>query len=400
MTKGRGLVFIVALNAAGILVVLLLAEAALWWHEPPATVRFSVYPPDQAIQVKVDPLVTAGVRGDAVYEINALGTRGPLPAPDDDLRILALGGSTTECFVLSLEESWPYRVGQLLGAATGRHVWVGNIGRSGRHSRQHYFDAKYVVPELGRAQLALLLIGINDQFNRMVQGEAFETQDVLELDRQGDYIATALSINEEQGGWLARSHLLRRGRLFLVWLKLMSPREREIRYLLSHTLPDFYVNGRAMRAARGETLEKLPPMKTPIDEFRRNMTLIIALLRERGTEPVLITQPSMWRNDLTSEENALLWLGSADGWPPNKEGGPYYAVGAMDAMLALYNDALRDIARDEKAALIDLASLVPRDATVFYDDVHFNEGGAERAARAIADALRGGPAASLLGAAE
>jgi len=279
-------------------------------------------------------------------------------------------------------------------------VWVGNIGRSGRHSRQHYFDAKYVVPELGRAQLALLLIGINDQFNRMVQGEAFETQDVLTLDREENYITTALSLNEERGGWLARSHLLRRGRLFMEWLKLMSPREREIRYLLSHTLPDFYVNGRAMRAARGETLEKLPPMKEPIDEFRRNMTLIIALLRERGTEPVLITQPSMWRNDLSSEEDALLWLGSADGWPPNKEGGPYYAVGAMDAMLALYNDALRDIARDEKAALIDLASLVPRDATVFYDDVHFTEGGAERAARAIADALRGGPAASILAAAE
>ena len=176
------------------------------------------------------------------------------------------------------------------------------------------------------------------------------------------------------------------------WLKLLSPHEREVRYLLSHTLPDFYVNGRAQRAARGETIAALPPMQEPVAEFGRNMALIIGLLRARGTEPVLITQPSMWRDDLTAGEDGLLWLGSADGWPPNLVNGPYYAVGAMQAMLDLYNDALRRIARDEKTAIIDLADLVPRDTTTFYDDVHFNEGGAERAARIIAEALRGGPA--------
>jgi len=390
VTRTRSAALLVLLNLVILAAVLGIVEAFLYWHDVPAGVRYSVYPPDEIIKVTVDPRVTPGVRGDAVFEINALGTRGPLPSPDDDLRILALGGSTTECFVLSLEESWPYRVGQLLAAGTGRRVWVGNIARSARHSRQHYFDAKYVVPELPRAQVALLLIGINDLFNRMTQGEAFERQDVVALDREGSYRATALSVNEAQGGWLARRRLAVRGRLFMEWLKLLDPREREVRYLLSHTLPDFYVNGRAMRAERGETREALPPMQEPLEEFARNMKLIIGLLRERGTEPVLITQPSMWRAGLTGGEEALLWLGSADGWPPQRDAGPYYSVTAMSAMLRMYNDALRGIARQEDASLIDLAAAIPGDVTTLYDDVHFNEAGAERAARVVADSLRTG----------
>ena len=397
MTRVRSAALVIALNAVLLLVVLGLVELGLSWYEVPASVRYSVYPPNQITTVKVDPRVTPGVRDDAVYEVNALGTRGPLPSPDDDLRIVAIGGSTTECFVLSLEESWPYRVGQLLEASTGKRVWVGNIARAGRQSRQHYFDAKYVVPELPRTQLALLMIGINDQFNRMVQGDAFETQDVLELDGEGSDLAAELNVGEAPGGWLAQRHLVRRGRLLLEWLKLLSPREREVRRLLSHTLPDFYVNGRAMRAARDVTKETLPPMQEPIAEFRRNLALIIALLRQRGTEPALITQPSMWRDDLTSQEDGLLWLGSADGWPPRNDPGPYYSVHAMAAMLRLYNDALRGIAKDEGLLLIDLAMLVPSDTTILYDDIHFNEAGAERAARVIADALRDGPAGRILG---
>lgn len=392
MTRARAAALLVLLNAVLLLVVLGLVELGLSWYEVPTSVRYSVFPPNEIIKVIVDPRVTPGVRDDAVYEVNALGTRGPLPSSDDDLRILALGGSTTECFLLSLEESWPFRVGRLIEEATHRKVWVGNIARSGRHSRWHYFDAKYVVPQLGRADIALLMIGINDQFNRMVQGQAFETADVVALD-----VGTALHVSAAEEGWLARRHLVRRGRRLLEAWALLTPRELEIRRLLNHTFPGFYVNARAMRAARGETIDTLPPMREPIEEFERNLGLIIGLLRDNGTEPVLITQPAMWREDLTEEESRLLWLGSADGWPPHRAGGPYYSVGAMATMLELYNDALRRIARNEGTALVELPGRVPADATTFYDDVHFNEDGAARMAHVVAEALLEGSAARLMG---
>ena len=386
LSRARGVFLLVLLNAVAVVTALSIVEFWLARREVPAAVRYSVYPPDQVTTVRVDPRVTPGVHGDAEFRVNELGTRGPLPSSANARRILAIGGSTTECFVLSLEESWPHRLGVLLSDATGSGIWVGNIARAGRNSRQHYFDATYVAPQFGRVDLALLLVGINDLFNRMIQGNAFEPADVVELESEGDYLHTALHVGAAAAGaW--DFHLVRRGRRLMERLELMVPANREIRRLLSHTLPDYYANARAMRAARGITIDTIPPMSEALSEFERNLTLIIARLRGHGIEPVLITQPALWRDGLTEQEDALLWLGSADGWPPNREAGPYYSVDAMERMLRLYNDTLRRVALTEHAPFIDLASIVTSEVSWFYDDIHFNEAGADRAARALAEAL-------------
>lgn len=383
--KARTAAFILLINAVLVILLLAGAELVLSAFAVPAAVRFSVYPPSQVVTVKVDPSVTPGVSGDAVYEVNALGTRGPLPKSDDEVRILAIGGSTTECFVLSLQESWPFLLGRSLEEKTGRRVWVGNIGRAGRASRQHYFDARYVAPQFGRVDFAILLVGVNDLFNRMIQGKEFEPADVVELDAGGTYIKTALQISENRESRIGRLQLVKRGRRLLESLSLLSPREREIQRLLSHTLPDYYLWSREQRAARGETIDSLPPMAAPLAEFERNVALTVKALREIGTASVLVTQPSIWRADIPEEEERLLWLGSADGWPPRRSGGPYYSTRAMAEMLEMYNASLRRVAASESAELVDLAKLVPADLTTFYDDIHFNESGAKRVAEAISD---------------
>jgi len=383
----RSALLLILIN--GVLLALALAafELGLRLFEPPSSVRYSVYPPGQITTVKVDPRVTSGVHGDAEYEVNEVGTRGPMPSAGDDVRVVAIGGSTTECFVLSLEESWPFLLGSLLEDRSGRSVWVGNIARAGRSSRQHYFDAKYVIPQFGRVDAAVLLAGINDQFHRMTQGREFETVDVVALDAAGEYIATALHVTEPAQDWLEGIHLLRLSRRALESFQLLDPKQREIRRLLSHTLPDFYVQSRAMRAARGETIEALPPMEEALAEFQRNMSLTLALLRQRQARPILVTQPSLWRVGIPPEEERLLWLGSADGWPPNRESAPYYSAGAMAAMLEMYNEVIRRLAASEGAVLVDLDALLSGDRTALYDDIHFTESGSSRTAAAIADKI-------------
>ncbi len=396
-SRGRGALVLVAANLVLVAAAVGAAEFWLSRRDPPAAVRYSVYPPGQVTTVRVDPRVTPGVTGDAEFEINAVGTRGPLPETDDDIRILAIGGSTTECFVLSLEESWPWRLGRHLEEGMGRKVWVGNIARAGRNSRQHYFDAAYVLPQFGRVDLALLLVGINDLFNRMIQGEVFETEDVLAREADGE-IDRVLHVSGTGDSWIGRSALARRARRALEAIDLIRPRPREVNRLLSHTLPDFYVDSRAMRAARGRTIDALPPMDAPLAEFERNLSLIVERIRANGTTPVLITQPALWRAGLPPDQEALLWLGSADGWPPRREGGPYYSVEAMAAMLAMYNDALRRVARAGEVPLIDLAARVPQDVTTFYDDIHFNESGAAAVARILArDLIASGALAPVTG---
>ena len=385
---GRGGVVLrlLLVNAIGLVAVLAGAEWLLRRIDPPAAIPWTVHPPDTSITVKVDPRVTQGVRGDAPFETNAFGMRGRLPAAEDRLRIVALGGSTTECFVLSLEESWPWRLEHLLSRRAGGGVWVGNAGRAGRNSRQHYFDARYVVPQVGRVDVALLMVGINDLFNRMIQGERFDRVDVEALDAGGEYVRTALEASDVVDGWPGDLRLIARGRKALEALSLLSPRRREIRRTLNHALPDFYVWARAMRGA-GRPVDQAPPMDEALAEFERNLSLTIDLLRSHGAAPVLITQPALWRDDLRDDERAALWLGSADGWPPNAEGGPYYTVPVMARLLDRYNAALRTLAAERGLDLIDLATLLPAGLDTCYDDIHFNEEGSRRAAEILAERL-------------
>jgi hypothetical protein len=50
-----------------------------------------------------------GVTGRKRFTTNSLGLRGPeLPQDQEPYRIIAVGGSTTECFVLDDSEEWPH----------------------------------------------------------------------------------------------------------------------------------------------------------------------------------------------------------------------------------------------------------------------------------------------------
>ena len=82
-----------------------------------------------------------------------------------------------------------------------------------------------------------------------------------------------------------------------------------------------------------------------------------------------------------------MWLGSADGWPPNAEGGPYYTVRVMAQLLDRYHGLLRDLARRRNLGVIDLATLMRPGLDTCYDDVHFNEAGSARVAEILAERL-------------
>ena len=55
----------------------------------------------------------------------------------------------------------------------------------------------------------------------------------------------------------------------------------------------------------------------------------------------------------------------------------------MDA----YNDAVREVAKEQGAILIDTANAVPKDLVHFIDDVHLTSKGNEDEAKAILDAI-------------
>jgi hypothetical protein len=54
-----------------------------------------------------------------------------------------------------------------------------------------------------------------------------------------------------------------------------------------------------------------------------------------------------------------------------------------------YNETLLSECRDQGLQCLDLASALPKDTVMFYDDVHFTEAGAAAVGRLVAEHLRG-----------
>src|SRR6185295_4099420 len=85
------------------LLALGLGEAVL---RLPSRDAFYIWPPHLHQEMHPTPEIMPGVSGTARFEVSSLGLRGDeLPAARD-LRILALGGSTTECLYLDQTEAW------------------------------------------------------------------------------------------------------------------------------------------------------------------------------------------------------------------------------------------------------------------------------------------------------
>ena len=55
----------------------------------------------------------------------------------------------------------------------------------------------------------------------------------------------------------------------------------------------------------------------------------------------------------------------------------------MGFLVDAYNRAMIEVCRDEGVDCIDLASLLPKDTSVFYDDFHFNIPGCEKIANIL-----------------
>ena len=102
----------------------------------------------------------------------------------------------------------------------------------------------------------------------------------------------------------------------------------------------------------------------------------------------------MWRADLPPELRDLLWMGGI-GHYQDSPGLEYYSVEALAEGLAAYNDSLLGICERQGVQCIDLAARLPKDTTVFFDDVHFNESGARQVAAILARDLKTSQEGSL-----
>jgi lysophospholipase L1-like esterase len=340
---------------------------------------YYVWPPHLHQELHPRPEIMPGVSGTSRFLINSVGLRADELSQGRNVRILALGGSTTECLYLDQSEAWPH----LLQKRLGWRVWVGSAGKSGLHTRHHRLQAERLLAELPPMDAVIVLTGVNDLSIRLSQDRAWKPVDFNSREALRPLVQEAFEIHPPR---FADGPFYQRTALHEALEKL----GRRLRS--GGATQD--VDGRAYQDWRRHRREapvlrqRLPDLGPALAEFADNLRAIARSVSQHHARIVFVTQPFLWRDDLPADLQRLLWLGGV-GRFQKESGHEYYSVSALAAGMEAYNRTLLATCREiPDAVCVDLASRLPRDATVFYDDVHFNESGARKVAAVLAEQLR------------
>ena len=252
--------------------------------------------------------------------------------PDPEFVLVFQGGSTTECLVVQEHLRWPNQVSVQL-EPLGFRANALNAGMSGNTAHDSLVNLIELIGPR-HPDVVLLMNAINDAGILADRGYAMRAPQADGWRAGLRWALQRLSSHSALAG------LVRRNLAF----------ERQVIH------------------RSGETPNKLPgaPDAGP---YGARVRAWVHTARAFGIEPVLITEPlSTLRNELTP---------------------PWTDAGA----LAVFNDRVRTVGREEGAPVIDLAALVQSDPRfkepekLFYDGMHVNDDGARIYGRLVANEL-------------
>jgi len=118
--------------------------------------------------------------------------------------------------------------------------------------------------------------------------------------------------------------------------------------------------------------------------FERNLRALIDTIRADSAAPILMTQASLYKDDLSAEELATLWLHKANGVGPTSR----WSLATGKRGMERYNAIIRAVATDCEVPLIDLEAIIPKDLDHLRDDCHYRKKAIDLIAESVATALR------------
>jgi lysophospholipase L1-like esterase len=339
-------------------------------------------PPRTRAVNQIDPALYPGVSGAKRFTINRLGLRGPMPpARGSSYRILAVGGSTTECAALDDSEEWAHVLMEDLNSSEKRvPVWVGNSGVGGKNAVHHLVLMQWL-PGILPVDMVVFLFGVND----MTAALAFEggpSQAAIEK-------AAGFEGNLPAGvHWRSADPypLYRRLKLFLLVREAGGAFKARFRRPASMPVMFNLAEVRKLRAT--SPVLPLPDLSTGLAEYRGRILALANRCGDLHIRCLFLTQPTMWRDNLTTDEESLFWLGYLGPWLHPKG---YISSADLARAMDLYNRTLLDVCRQSSLECFDLAARIPKTTAAFFDEMHFNEAGSRLVARNLNEYLLSRP---------
>lgn len=349
----------VSLVFVGLLVSFLVVEGVLRLYNPfGVRVRGDqiVLPKNQYYRFPNDSIES--LPETIIHTKNSLGFRGPEPPEnfEERLTVMAVGGSTTECFYLPDGMDWPARLAvQLSQLYPG--LWMNNAGLDGHSTFGHLHLLKQYLVKL-KPDAIIFLIGHNDigldapkKFDRKINNSLRFT-----LDKPKEMIR----------GLINRSEVL--SLLFTMYRYYAYRAEG-----LGHDDIDL------------PELKKIPPdpertgkilkkhQRLFLSEYRNRVRKLVTISKNHGIVPILLTQPVLYGD--TTDPKTGVDLG-------------HVPVGKMSGrgrwkLMELYNEVTREVARERDVGLVDLARVLPKNSRYYYDYIHYTPAGTQKIARLL-----------------
>lgn len=296
--------------------------------------------------VKVDRYVT--------QTRNSLGFRGPEPVTDfeNSLTIVTVGGSTTENLRLSDDKTWTYSLAAKL-KHTFEGIWVNNAGISGHSTKGHQILLEnYIVPM--KPRVVLFLVGVNDvgKHGTFRGGAEPSPGQPSRKSLAASVIDAAKSLARRSETIITSVNLYRQ---FKASKRDLNLKELDLKRISTIEI-DQSTRKRVLQQGRGQAA------------FEERLFALIRIARRNGIEPVLLTQPALYGDEvdtITGVDLGKISVGDLNGqvaWE----------------LLELYNDVTRNVGEKQRVFVVDLAREMEKDSAYFFDMVHHTNQGANR----------------------
>jgi lysophospholipase L1-like esterase len=370
----------VVVPAVFLLLAVAVELAARWWVRRRGL--YYVFFPGRRLLMHPHPTVFPQMETSIRFDVNREGERGDevprLRGGETLYRVLVVGGSQPEGYLLDQQTCWPGALHRLLQEPLALQrlgtskVHVGSIARSGVGSEALDLILGRVLPRYPRLDAIIVLVGASDMLRWLEQGApAFPPSPASTSD-------VFMCHPELSFGWKPR-------KLALVELILRS-RHRWLRPVEVHERAGSWVGkARAMRAQANVIRTSMPRPDPMLSHFERNFQDVLRRAKAHADRVLVVRQPWFDR-PCTAEEAALMWHGGV-GRAWQEEVTVYYSHDVLRQLMALLDARVARVAEDLGVEHLDLRPILEPSAEIYYDFFHATPAGARTVARAIAAAV-------------
>lgn len=323
------------------------------------------WPANYSTILTPDSLLLPGVRNESIFTTSSIHARSREILPNDSIKIIALGGSTTECLYLDQNETWTALLEKKLNLDSF-HFWVGNFGKSGL-SIIHNIEQLNILPINKKyISIVIVLVGNNDLMTFLKHG--------LDHYREGINYENEFYFNSATYLLLKKTNNL---------ISVITKKDMD---LIQDSRGEIYKKWREYRQS-ADLIYNLPfDLSDALLIYKQRIKKLITLCKNANLSLLLVSQPVLYTAQLDDYSSSLVWAGGKGEFQKGKAEG-YFSIESLEKGINQFNRVLIETAMEENVYFLDAASQLPKDTSVFYDDCHFNEAGSEKLAQLIYDKI-------------